>query len=175
MKKTVKITLITVGVLFLVLLIDTAQALAFDNSPLLKIREYYNGGDLYYKDKGLLVDTYCRTNGNEDTVIKWFGYSISDINRDEEYKNTEPMESNLVVDICDRAEEEKIPCDTALEKFFEDEYYGYYFSVIKSQHVIVTYQNGETEDVVSALNSGKISISDLNEFGIRFQVRSKTK
>ncbi len=175
MKKTVKITLITVGVLFLFLLIDTAQALAFDNSPLLKIREYYNGGDLYYKDKGLFVDTYCGTNGNKDTVVKGFSYSISEVARDEEYKNEDSMKSSLIADICDRAEEEKIPCDTALEKFFEDEHYEYYFSVIKSQYVIVTYQNGETEDVVSALNGGKVSITDLAEFGIKFQVRSKNK
>lgn len=78
MKKHVKKIILILGLLIFILLIDTAQALVFDNSPLFKVREYYNGGDLNYRDKGLLVDTWCGTNGNKDTVIKGFSYSISD-------------------------------------------------------------------------------------------------
>lgn len=83
MKKSVKTVLIVLGILIALVLIDTIQAFAFDNSPVLKKREYYNGGDLYYKDTGLLVDTYCGTNGNKDTVMKGFSYSISDDTYDE--------------------------------------------------------------------------------------------
>ena len=86
MRKYIKIATITVAVAFVILLADTAQALIFDNSPLFKIREYYNGGDLNYRDKGLLVDTFCGTNGNKDTVLKGFSYSISDDADDEEHK-----------------------------------------------------------------------------------------
>ncbi|MBR7133318.1 MAG: hypothetical protein IKD04_07270 [Clostridia bacterium] len=78
MKKYVKRIILILTILIFILLIDTAQALVFNNSPLFRVREYYNGGDLNYRDKGLLVDTWCGTNGNKDTVIKGFSYSISD-------------------------------------------------------------------------------------------------
>ena len=86
MKKTVKKILVVLGILIALVLIDTVQAFTFDNSPILKIRKYYNGGDLNYKDVGLFVDTYCGTNGNKDTVIKGFSYSISDDTFDYLYK-----------------------------------------------------------------------------------------
>lgn len=87
MKKVIKKVSIIIGIVVAVLVLDSIQALVFDNSPLIKVRKYYNGGDLNYKDGGLLVETYCGTNGNKDTVIKGFSYSLSDDTFDEEYKN----------------------------------------------------------------------------------------
>lgn len=78
MNKAKKIILITVLSILGIILLDSIQALIFNNNPLIKIREYYNGGTLNYKDIGLLVDTYCGTNGVKDTVIKGFSYSLSD-------------------------------------------------------------------------------------------------
>ena len=49
-----------------------------NNSPLIKIREDYNGGNLCCVDRGILVDTYYGTNGKRDTVIKGFSYSLTD-------------------------------------------------------------------------------------------------
>lgn len=106
MKKVIKKASIIIGIVVAVLVLDSIQALVFDNSPFIKVRKYYNGGDLYYKDGGLLVETYCGTNGNKDTVIKGFSYSLSDDTYDEEYKNrktnelfditTEPYSSDTV-------------------------------------------------------------------------------
>ena len=95
MKKAIKITVIILSVVVTVIVLDTAQALVFDNSPLFKVREHYNGGDLNYRDKGLLVDTVCGTNGNKDTVIKGFSYSISDDTHDEEHKNINPANTYI--------------------------------------------------------------------------------
>ncbi len=86
MRKTEKRILNVLLIVVPIILLDTIQAFIFDNSPILKIREYYDGGDLYYKDKGLLVDTYCGMNGKKDTVIKGFSYSVSEDAYDEAYK-----------------------------------------------------------------------------------------
>ena len=71
MKKGLKITLIVLGVLVGIVALDTLQAKIFDNSPLLKIREVYHGGDIYYIDKGLFVNHY-RCNDDEK-VTTWKG------------------------------------------------------------------------------------------------------
>ena len=70
MKKGLKITLIIIVGLIVLILVDTLQAKVFNNSPLLKIREYYNGGETYYIDKGLLVNHYCCNDSEEKTLFK---------------------------------------------------------------------------------------------------------
>ena len=82
-------------------------------------------------------------------------------------------EQDLQFEIRDREKEENLPCDTALEKFYEDENGEYYFSVIKSQYVIVIYNDGTSEDIVTALNAGRVSIADLDEFGIEYHIEPK--
>ena len=59
-----------------IVLIDTAQAKIFNNKPVIKIVEDYNGGDLYQKHlyqkhKGILVDTYVYSDGSQVTAFKW--------------------------------------------------------------------------------------------------------
>ena len=71
MKKKVKIPLMVFCVLAALVLIDTLQAKALDRVPILKAVEDYNGGDLYQKHKGILVDTYVFTDGSQKTVFKW--------------------------------------------------------------------------------------------------------
>lgn len=175
MKNSIKTIVIVLGILMVFVFIDTIQAFCFDNSPVLKIREYYNGGDLNYKDKGLFIDTYCGTNGNKDTVIKGFSYSISGGTSDEKYKNNNSTQASNIIKIRDRVKEENLSCDTAFEKFYEDENNEYYFSVIKSHYIIVTYNNGISEDIITALNSGRATIFDLDEFDIDYHIKEKAK
>ncbi len=59
--------------------------------------------------------------------------------------------------------------DTALEEIYRDDEYVYYFNVIKSQYVIVTYTDGSIETVDVALKSEKITLTDLDRFGIKYQ------
>ena len=71
MKKSLKITLIVIGVLVGIIAIDTLQAKIFDNSPLLKIRDNLDGGTIDYIDKGIFVNHYhCNNNEN---VTTWKG------------------------------------------------------------------------------------------------------
>ena len=71
MKKGLKITLIVLGTLLGIIILDTLQAKVFDNSPIIKLRETYYGGEIYYIDKGLLVNHYhCN---NNEKVTTWKG------------------------------------------------------------------------------------------------------
>ena len=78
-----------------------------------------------------------------------------------------------VVDIWDQTAREEIACDTAEEKFWEDETNEYYFSCIKSRYIIVMDSTGKTVDVVTALSEGLITIKTLDSYGIKYDTRPK--
>jgi hypothetical protein len=75
MSKGIKIFLIVILVVLVFVLIDSVQAKAFNNRPILKLVENYNGGNLYQKDKGIFVYTYIYTDGTQKTVFRWEKYS----------------------------------------------------------------------------------------------------
>ncbi len=83
MKKSLKITIIIIVIIVGIIVLDTIQAKMFDNSPLLKIREYYNGGNikdgtnLYCVDNGILVKAYQYGNGHRNVVFRWEKYNNS--------------------------------------------------------------------------------------------------
>ena len=85
MKKGLKITLIVLGVLIGIVVLDTLQAKVFDNIPLLKIRDNLDGGSTDYIDKGIFVNHY-HCNNNED-VTTWkgtkFACSVKESNTEE--------------------------------------------------------------------------------------------
>ena len=70
MKKSLKITLIVLGVLIGIIFLDTLQAKIFNNSPLLKIRDNLDGVSLDYVDKGLFVNYYHCNNSEKVTTWK---------------------------------------------------------------------------------------------------------
>ena len=84
-----------------------------------------------------------------------------------------PGGTRFIVGIHDRAKEEQLACDEAEELFYEDETNRYYFNVIKSHYIMVTYNNGNSEDIVTALNAGRATIADLDEFGIEYHTEPK--
>lgn len=77
MNKKLRVILIILGILVGILLIDTLQAKIFNNSSFIRFTEDYNGGNLYKKNKGILVDNYIYTNGDKKTVFKWEKYNSS--------------------------------------------------------------------------------------------------
>lgn len=83
MKKVLSVILIIFGIFAVILLIDTLQAKSLNNRPFIKVTENYDAGNLYQKDRGILVDTYIYTNGKEETVFKWEKYTYS-IDNDED-------------------------------------------------------------------------------------------
>ena len=77
--KIITILLTVIFTLLSLILLDTLQAKIFDNTPILKIRESYNGGNLYYIDKGFIVNHYYCSNNKRKTVFKWGKYNCSSI------------------------------------------------------------------------------------------------
>ena len=80
-KKIVIISLCSIiGLIFL----DFIIALTFNNSPIIKIRDNYNGGSTVYKDKGIFTNTYKCTDGKTKTVLKTAKYvcPMNDIEKD---------------------------------------------------------------------------------------------
>ena len=80
-KKIIIITLCSIiGLIFL----DFIVALLFNNSPIIKIRDYYNGGSTVYKDKGIFTNTYKCSDGKTKTVLKTIKYvcPMNDIEKD---------------------------------------------------------------------------------------------
>lgn len=59
-------------------------------------------------------------------------------------------------------------CAEALDGFYEDENYEYYYNCLKSKYIIVTYTDGSEETVQEALKKGHIRISDLDEYDIEY-------
>ena len=84
-----------------------------------------------------------------------------------------PEENVYVVDIWDKAEREQLDCDTAFEKFWEDETTEYYFSCIKSHYIMVMDSTGRVVDVVTALKEGLITIETLDHYGIQYSTEQK--
>lgn len=154
MNKTLKIIIITLVVIVLVILIDTIQALVFNNSPILKIKEHYNGGMLYCKDVGMLVDTYHCVSGKKHTVVKGASYSCSF--------------SNDYVIVDTTKEIKDFSCAEALEEIYEDTNYTYYLTCMKSQYIKVRYDDGNEISIVPALNMGYVEIGDLDKFEISY-------
>ena len=84
-----------------------------------------------------------------------------------------PGGTRFIIEIRDRAVEEQLNCAEAEELFYEDETNRYYFNVIKSHYIMVTYNNGNSEDIVTALNAGRATIADLDEFDIEYHTEPK--
>ena len=59
-------------------------------------------------------------------------------------------------------------CAQALEKFYEDDKFIYYYSCIKDDYVVVKYENQKEEKVSNALQEKIIDISDLDKYSIKY-------
>lgn len=70
MKKSVKITLIVVGILVSIILLDTLQARILKNSPIISWKEEWF--DSYsYVDRGILMDTYYCIKDQDIATVSW--------------------------------------------------------------------------------------------------------
>ena len=74
MKKEKIIIIITLCFIIVLIFLDFIIALSFNNSPIIKIRDYYNGGSTVYKDKGIFTNTYKCSDGKAKTVLKTVKY-----------------------------------------------------------------------------------------------------
>lgn len=78
-----------------------------------------------------------------------------------------------VVNIIDKTLDSDISTCDALEGFFSDERYDYYYFSIRSEYVVVIYSDGSEETVMDALAKGIITITDLDEYNIGYYKEPK--
>ena len=63
-------------------------------------------------------------------------------------------------------------CAQAIEYFYEDAYYKYYFNCIKSSYMYVI-KNGKEYKLIEALKTGIVTMQELEENGYKFPKKSK--
>lgn len=83
--------------------------------------------------------------------------------------------TDTIESIVDKTKNSDIATAQALEKFYENAIYDYYFSSIKSEYIIVTFKDGTKTTVTDALEKGQISLSDLDYFNIDYIKEPKVK
>lgn len=149
MKKNIKRVFIIIVIIVGIILLDSIQALVFDNNPIIGIQTRN------MKKVGILVDTHHCGNGKHDTVIKGFSYSCN-------YNG-----GNYIL-VDETKEIKNFACAEALEGFYEDENYTYYWSCMKNKYMIVKYDDGSKELISEALKNKHIEIQILDKFGISY-------
>lgn len=71
-----------------------------------------------------------------------------------------------IASIVDLAEKQGILTNDAIECFYTDANFQYFFDSIKSEYVMVYYTDGTSENVTAALGAGNITIADLKKYDI---------
>ena len=156
LNKYKKYILIAVFSIIFIIIIDISQAIIFQNSPVLKIREHFDGGTLYYKDKGLITYTYNCIGEKRKTVLKWEKYSC-------------PLKETTFEIIDESKNIKDFICAEALEEIYRDDEYIYFLSCMKSEYIKVNYSpNHFSENIITALKEGRVKISDLDIFKIDY-------
>ena len=95
MKKK-KIIIITIISIISLIFLDFIIALSFNNSPVIKIRDYYNSGSTIYIDKGIFTNTYKCFDVKTNTVLKTTKYTCP-MNENKEDKK-EPVTITITFD-----------------------------------------------------------------------------
>lgn len=160
-KNLFKILLIIGCVLILIVIIDITS-IFLSSKPVFAREEKYDGYN-HVVYRGLFYDTY---NCEHYTV------PVIKSKNEKFYCDINPKK---VVSIVDRSKGIKdFTCASALEGFYEDFEYRYYFSCIKGNYIIVNYFDGTTKTVKDALKSGDIKINDLENYHIDFIKEKKS-
>ena len=158
MKKWLKITLGVIGGFGLLLVIDLVCIFTI-HRPLFAIKED-NGDSVNIVYRGLLYDTlYCHEYSTPQVKPKGTKISCA----------VERFDVGDVVSIKDTTKEiNDFACAEALESFYEDDMYKYFWNCMKNKYMIVQYESVFEEPVSEALKYGTITISDLDRFNIDY-------
>lgn len=78
-----------------------------------------------------------------------------------------------IKEIEDKTVTESLPTDQALQPFYADEKYIYSFPSIKSDYVIVKFDNGSEMTVKNALEQGLITVSSLDDWNIKYYKKER--
>ena len=156
MKKFIKIFLIIICTIILSIIIDMLFIFSI-NRPIFAIKD--NCDCLYSVYRGLFYDTYnCPEYSMVQIKAKGTKFSCANVR----------VDIGDVIDIVDTSKNLDFVCAEALEEFYSDDNYSYYWSCIKNTYMIVRYSSGFEETVSNALKNGTITISDLDRYGISY-------
>lgn len=157
MKKFIKIFLIIIGIIILSTVIDLVCIFTI-NRPLFAIKD--DCDCVYSVYRGVFYDTYnCPEYSVPQIKAKSTKFSCADV----------IVNIGDVVEIVDTTKKiDDFTCAEALEEFYSDDNYAYYWSCIKDKYMIVKYESGFEETISSALKNGTIDISDLDRYGIDY-------
>ena len=111
-------------------------------------------------------------NAYRKKVKDWFWKDNSNVdisNNSQSVTKTKNVERIIAHSVDDG-----VSYDTALELFYTDDRYNYYFSNIISQYIIVEFDDGTKNNVKDALTAGEITISDLDKFEIQYSKTEKS-
>ena len=164
MKKVGKIILVIVVMIVSTIFIDFIS-LHTMNKPFFVI----DGTNTKYT--GLFFDTYnCPENSWFVFKSKFTKFSCA-VELDDKKNNESKLEIKSIQD--ESIGRTDLVFAQALEKFYEDDNFEYFYSCIKSSYVTVTYTNGTKETVKDALANGNKTIQDVNKYGIKYYKERK--
>ncbi len=167
MKTIIKSIFIIIFMFLGIIIIDAVQAKIFNHSPIIRMREDFNGGNLFYIDKGFLAEHYYCVNNDEKTVFKWEKYDCPKVAIEQD--NNKDEDKYVVREIVDTTKTiTNFGCAEVLEEFYRDDYNIYYFNCLKSNYIEVRYQNGKVEKITDALKLGHIKVTDLDTYKIDY-------
>ena len=155
MKKSIKIILSIICIILIIIIVDMICIFTI-NRPLLAIKN----NNVY---KGLFYDTYdCAEYAVPQIKLKGTKFTCANIN----FKK--------ITNIIDKTKNIKdFACAEVLEQFYEDENYVYYFSCIKSEYIVVKYNDNTEDTVKKALENNVITINDLDKYNINYYKHKK--
>lgn len=156
MKKGFKITLIVLGVLAGIVVLDTLQAIVFNNSTLIKIRKDFKDGYVQYIDKGLFVNHYhCNSN---EKVTTWKGTKFAC----SEVENTSNKEiENKIMTNLDKISEVTDTTSSNPFDYTNNDYYKNIVNLGKSAVPVLKnmYKSGKLTGVNAYLSA--LAIQDI--------------
>lgn len=160
MKKYLKAIFLIISFIILSVIIDIFFILKI-NRPIFAIR-VDEGDSINIVYKGLFYDTYnCAEYSMALIKSKGTKFNCS-------------ISIGEVIEIVDTTKQMKnFLCSEALESFYEDETYNFYWSCIKNDYIIVKYSSGYEEPVSQSLKNGKITINDLKKYDIDYIKQKK--
>ena len=163
MGKWLKIILWVFGLIVLSIIVDLICIFKI-NRPLFAIKEE-NGDSAILIYRGLFYDTYnCPEYSVPQIKVKGTKFHCA----------IERTDIGKVVEIVDTTKNIKnFTCAEALESFYEDDRYIYFWNCMKNDYMIVKYESGFEETISNALKYGAISISDLDRFSISYLKQEK--
>lgn len=166
--KIIQSILAVLSIIFIIFIIDLFS-ISDKNKPIIYFSDIYSD-DGYYLYKGILYDTYdCVGNEVErgtHIVFRWNEFECKKINQFEV--------SNLkVTNIVDNTVADKnYVCDEKKEVLFEDSVTRYYFNCTKSAYIMVTYDDGTSDNLKAAISKGNVTMSDLDKYKINYEKES---